>query len=512
MAKNKSTVYLGYDDEEITEKHVSLLNSTLNKIGGTADWPNGEIKIPACPLCGTARPLIVQLYAPLEMSQFHRTLYVFACLNPVCSQNSKSWLCVRTQHLDTPEHCDIMKVVASPKTSSVSGGGGGSKQKKKKEKQQSGKISWCTGTDDWGEESNNGGFVKAESVERMDTEADDPQESNEENGNVINPKNVNLPSTINQLESDEGEVEDEEQILANEEDDEDESNSMDNDLLLSFNQIDLRSGQNLAEDPNANCAAAAGEIAAAASVEKEGNYACSGASATICAEIEGPETDVVIVETPQKPERDLIALLKHTTTPAALGPLAKLSDITLKPYFIAVDIETNVANKDFDNYGGSLSAEHIRELYQEYKKQDESAHSPSGSGNVGGGGIIAGAGTPEDQEGYEKALPAHGDLMFHHFLSTIQQNPGQILRYSRDTLPLLISPLQEPTPKCPNCNGDTICEVQILSTLIPKLKMQQNNENASIEYGNVLVFTCLKSCWDTPDKMRYEKVLVQVEK
>lgn len=36
MAKNKSTVYLGFDDEEITEKHVSLLSSTLNKIGGTA--------------------------------------------------------------------------------------------------------------------------------------------------------------------------------------------------------------------------------------------------------------------------------------------------------------------------------------------------------------------------------------------------------------------------------------------------------------------------------------------
>lgn len=85
-------------------------------------------------------------------------------------------------------------------------------------------------------------------------------------------------------------------------------------------------------------------------------------------------------------------------------------------------------------------------------------------------------------------------------------------RYSRDTLPLLISPLQEPTPKCPNCNGDTICEVQILSTLIPKLKMQQNNEKAPLEYGNVLVFTCMKSCWDTPDKMRYEKVIVQVEK
>ncbi|KAI8117511.1 hypothetical protein FF38_11058 [Lucilia cuprina] len=508
MAKNKSTVYLGYDDEEITEKHVSLLNSTLNKIGGTADWPNGEIKIPPCPLCGTARPLIVQLYAPLEMSQFHRTLYVFACLNPVCSQNTKSWLCVRTQHLDTPsEHCDIMKVVAaSAKTSSSASGGGGKQKKKSKEqKQQTGKISWCAGTDDWGEET----AVVEQTIEQMDTEADEPQESNEENGNVINNKNVNLPLANHQLESDEGE--DEDDVLIHEEDDEDESNSMDNDLLMSFNQIDLRAGQNLAEDPNANCAA--GEIAAAASVEKEGNYACSGASATICAEIEGPENDVVLVETPQKPERDLIALLKHTPTPASLGPLAKLSDLTLKPYFIAVDVEANVTAKEYEQYGGSLSAEHIRELYQEYKKQDESAHSPNSGVAAGGSSGVGGVGTPaEDQEGYEKALPAHGDLMFHHFLSTIQQNPGQVLRYSRDTLPLLISPLQEPTPKCPNCNGDTICEVQILSTLIPKLKMLQNNENAPLEYGNVLVFTCLKSCWDTPDKMRYEKVIVQVEK
>lgn len=34
MAKNKSTVYLGYEDEEITEKHGNLMNSMLNKIGG----------------------------------------------------------------------------------------------------------------------------------------------------------------------------------------------------------------------------------------------------------------------------------------------------------------------------------------------------------------------------------------------------------------------------------------------------------------------------------------------
>lgn len=34
MAKNKSTVYLGYDDEEITAKQAALLNSCTNKIGG----------------------------------------------------------------------------------------------------------------------------------------------------------------------------------------------------------------------------------------------------------------------------------------------------------------------------------------------------------------------------------------------------------------------------------------------------------------------------------------------
>lgn len=35
MAKNKSTVYLGYEDEEVTAKQAAFLNSCTNKIGGT---------------------------------------------------------------------------------------------------------------------------------------------------------------------------------------------------------------------------------------------------------------------------------------------------------------------------------------------------------------------------------------------------------------------------------------------------------------------------------------------
>lgn len=34
MAKNKSTVYLGYEDETITDKNKFLADYTTNKIGG----------------------------------------------------------------------------------------------------------------------------------------------------------------------------------------------------------------------------------------------------------------------------------------------------------------------------------------------------------------------------------------------------------------------------------------------------------------------------------------------
>ncbi|XP_054730366.1 programmed cell death protein 2-like [Anastrepha obliqua] len=500
MAKNKSTVYLGFEDEEITGKHGSILNSTVNKVGGTPDWPTGEIKVPSCPLCGTARPLIVQLYAPLEQSQFHRTLYVFACLNPACSQSSKSWLCVRTQHLDTPSEAELISAVPPPLTA-----GGASAKKKKGNKQaanatQPQKIAWCSGADDWGEAVDESCTAADNGVERMDTGADELQHQNEENGNVIG-KNDNSPTRGAHLpRADSGNSE-------ADEDDDDESNSMDNELVYGFGQLDMHSPQNAAEDPNANCAA--GNAAAAAAADGGAIMGFGGATATICAEIEGAETDVVLVETPLKPERDLIALLKHTATPAALGPLAKISDVTIKPFFIAVDIEQRHKCGEYENYSGTLSADHIRELYQEYKRQDEAAHSPNGAGAIVG--ASEGGGGGDDAETYEKTLPAHGDIIFHQFVSTLQQNPGQIIRYSRDTLPLLMGPLSEPIPKCANCNGETICEIQILSTLIPKLRLQQNSESVPIEYGNVLVFTCLKCCWDTPDKMRYERVVVQAE-
>ncbi|KAM8707296.1 hypothetical protein ACLKA7_011397 [Drosophila subpalustris] len=471
MAKNKSTVYLGYEDEEITAKQAAFLNSCTNKIGGTPNWPRHEVTVPVCPLCGMVRPLIVQMYAPLDRSQFHRNLYVFACVSPACSQNQKSWVCVRTQHLDN--QFDVISE-QSPKLSS--------KQTKKKNKSTSAaqKVNWCSGADDWGWGEPE---IVAE-IEAMDLTADDEQ--NERNGNLR--ADDEFPD-VRKLGDD---------------DDDDESTSVENDLVCGFGQIDMNSPDKPGEDPNANCAAA---VVATASGDGAGG-AGAGATATICAEIEGPETDVVLVDTPKKPERDLIALLKHTSLPATLGPLSQIKDLTLKSLYIAVDMETNAKQEEYENYGGLLSMDHIRDLYQEYKLQDENpARSPVASA-AAAGGIEA---CDEQQEAYEKALPAHGDVVFHNFITTIQQNPGQLLRYSRDAHPLLVAPLNEPLPKCQNCKGETICEVQLLPTLIPKLRFQQNSCNAPIEYGNVLVFTCLKSCWDTPDQMRYEHVIVQSE-
>lgn len=136
-----------------------------------------------------------------------------------------------------------------------------------------------------------------------------------------------------------------------------------------------------------------------------------------------------------------------------------------------------------------------------------SPDSPMGQGAVGGVDPA-----PIDLELYEKGVPIHGDLMFHNFMSKIQENPGQILRYSRNAPPILIAPLKELLPPiCQHCGHELLCEVQILPTIIEKLRLDATGEIVPIEFGNAMVWTCVKSCWDTPDRMRTEHVLVQQE-
>lgn len=57
-------------------------------------------------------------------------------------------------------------------------------------------------------------------------------------------------------------------------------------------------------------------------------------------------------------------------------------------------------------------------------------------------------------------------------------------------------------------------EMQILPTIIPKLRLQgvEENTGSRLEFGTVLVFTCSRSCWSTDSKIRDEEIIVQMEK
>ncbi|XP_050099969.1 programmed cell death protein 2-like [Anopheles aquasalis] len=449
MAKQKSLILLGYDDEPILEKDKPLLSYTTNKIGGHADWPAGAVDVPPCALCGQQRPLIVQIYAPLEDSQFHRTLYVFACLNAPCSTQSQSWSCVRVQSL---EKSSPGTEVAEPGTV------------KPVTKAESTAISWCSGADDWGddgdpEELGTSTFIR---VDTSSIGAVAEQLLNEENGNVIQYEKVS--------------------------DEDDESNSMETDPLPGFGNLHV-------DERNANACGDDRAVVGATGGELIDNLYTAKASA----EIEGPETaEVVVVDTPVALKRDLIALLKQPQ----IVP-RDIEDVTLQPLYISVDEERSSA---------PIVSDHVRRLIDEYQRYEEvatSPDSPAESASASGGKTLG----TQETELYEKGVPMHGDLMFHSFMTKLQENPGQVLRYSRNALPLLIAPLKEINvpPHCQYCKYEMICEVQLLPTVIEKLRFAANGERTPIDFGNVLVWTCIKSCWDTPDKMRQELVLVQAE-
>lgn len=73
-------------------------------------------------------------------------------------------------------------------------------------------------------------------------------------------------------------------------------------------------------------------------------------------------------------------------------------------------------------------------------------------------------------------------------------------------------PVQDIPRKCNNCQGEVVFEFQILSTLIPKLRLPvDGKEGARLEYGTVLIYTCLQSCWSSNTTVQQEAIIVQTE-
>lgn len=233
--------------------------------------------------------MITQIYAPLEQSAFHRTLYVFACLNPVCSVQSRSWLCIRSQVLEK----QIEKDNAT--------------KKGRRDEGVVNNINWCSGADDWGADEclDNDAYVRP-----MGKDIND----NEENGNTI-------PNESYQLT-----------------DEDDESSS--GDLITELDNMQI-------DEQNANC-----DVQADGAVGLMYSYKNQAS-----AELEGEETEMISIDTPISPQRDLVALLKQTS--------ALNSDhMVLQSYFMYVE-EEEVQGRTL------MGHEHVRELLQDYQTKDQ---------------------------------------------------------------------------------------------------------------------------------------------
>lgn len=81
--------------------------------------------------------LAVQIYAPLDESPYHRTLYQFCCLNPICHTKVQGWVCVRDQVVDTSSSYAAPKLQIATSTSTPVSS-----------------TTWLDDADDWGDEEN----------------------------------------------------------------------------------------------------------------------------------------------------------------------------------------------------------------------------------------------------------------------------------------------------------------------------------------------------------------------
>ncbi|CAG0888227.1 unnamed protein product [Darwinula stevensoni] len=118
--------YLGIPDEAIPEAQDSVLDYTTSKIGGKLAWPEGLGRPHLdCTVCKSQLVLALTIYAPLEASEYHRTLYFFTCI-----RGAHGWCCLRTQ---------VLSVCKTAKEDLAQGS------------IISGVESWLDGADDWGE-------------------------------------------------------------------------------------------------------------------------------------------------------------------------------------------------------------------------------------------------------------------------------------------------------------------------------------------------------------------------
>jgi len=232
--------------------------------------------------------------------------------------------------------------------------------------------------------------------------------------------------------------------------------------------------------------------------DEDSSGALGGVVARAEVEEEGDDEDCcVAMEELEKPETDIPSLFF-----AANRPIKSSSgELKIAAHYLWVGEE-----KEGDSGSGEVVKDEER-LLQEYKAREalEGAMGQGGKGAAKGG---------SGGEGWEKVVPTHGDELLHKMVEIIQKNPGQVLRYTRQcgVPPLLLQPVQEmKVPLCRHCGSSTTFELQLLPSLVAQLRVAGGEvEGPPVEFGTVLVFSCLASCWGEGGP-REETVIVQGE-
>ncbi|XP_034390557.1 LOW QUALITY PROTEIN: programmed cell death protein 2-like [Cyclopterus lumpus] len=199
------------------------------------------------------------------------------------------------------------------------------------------------------------------------------------------------------------------------------------------------------------------------------------------------DSDPVLRLVDSDPQQDVPVLRLVDSDPQQDVPVLRLVDSdpqqdvpVLRAFFINVVEEADLCGEEDE-------LQHARRLLREYERREGVAvGGPEGGEDGGGGG-----------EKYEKTRARHGDAVFSRFMKKISLCPQQILRYCRGGKPLFVS---EPhgdavAPPCGSCGGARTFELQLMPALVSLLRRRGGGEEAQLEFGTVLVYTCRSSCW-----------------